>query len=246
MPVHLAECPLTCVAVGSGRSLEEFEAIHRASQAARTPQQPPPLPGPDSRHAAGLRLTLGRSRASQPHRTVGGAGLVRPALRPPGRSPSRVPARSSAGSSSGVLVLLSLVLITRLLPLPTGGGLHGVQSVGATVLRPFEVARRTASRGRSATPYGWFARPRPRASRRTRELRAEIERAAAAGDPERERGRRERRPASSSLNYAARRASRRTTTPSRRRSSRRPPSVRRSRSAIAAGSSDGVAQARRS
>ena len=25
MPVHLAESPLTCVAVGSGRSLEEFE-----------------------------------------------------------------------------------------------------------------------------------------------------------------------------------------------------------------------------
>jgi rod shape-determining protein MreB len=34
MPVHLAESPLTCVAVGSGRSLEEFEAIHR-SQAQR-------------------------------------------------------------------------------------------------------------------------------------------------------------------------------------------------------------------
>jgi rod shape-determining protein MreB and related proteins len=32
MPVHLAESPLTCVAVGSGRSLEEFEAIHRSNQ----------------------------------------------------------------------------------------------------------------------------------------------------------------------------------------------------------------------
>jgi rod shape-determining protein MreB and related proteins len=30
MPVQLAESPLTCVAVGSGRSLEEFEAIHRS------------------------------------------------------------------------------------------------------------------------------------------------------------------------------------------------------------------------
>jgi rod shape-determining protein MreB len=29
MPAHLAESPLTCVAVGSGRSLEEFEVIHR-------------------------------------------------------------------------------------------------------------------------------------------------------------------------------------------------------------------------
>src|SRR6476646_4133347 len=36
MPVHLAESPLTCVAVGSGRSLEEFDAIHRANQAYAT------------------------------------------------------------------------------------------------------------------------------------------------------------------------------------------------------------------
>ena len=35
MPMHLAESPLTCVAVGSGRSLEEFEAIHRARARAR-------------------------------------------------------------------------------------------------------------------------------------------------------------------------------------------------------------------
>jgi rod shape-determining protein MreB and related proteins len=35
MPVHLAESPLTCVAVGSGRSLEEFEVIHRAARARR-------------------------------------------------------------------------------------------------------------------------------------------------------------------------------------------------------------------
>src|SRR5919112_2077750 len=35
MPVHLAESPLTCVAVGSGRSLEEFEAIHRSNRAGR-------------------------------------------------------------------------------------------------------------------------------------------------------------------------------------------------------------------
>jgi rod shape-determining protein MreB len=35
MPAHLAESPLTCVAVGSGRSLEEFEAIHRSNKKAR-------------------------------------------------------------------------------------------------------------------------------------------------------------------------------------------------------------------
>jgi rod shape-determining protein MreB len=34
MPVHIAESPLTCVAVGSGRSLEEFETLHRSAKAA--------------------------------------------------------------------------------------------------------------------------------------------------------------------------------------------------------------------
>src|SRR4051812_17432248 len=36
MPCQLAESPLTCVAVGSGISLEEFEAIHRAEKKQRT------------------------------------------------------------------------------------------------------------------------------------------------------------------------------------------------------------------
>ncbi len=35
MPVNMAESPLTCVVVGSGRSLEEFEALHRLSQRSR-------------------------------------------------------------------------------------------------------------------------------------------------------------------------------------------------------------------
>ena len=41
---------------------------------------------------------------------------------------------------AGVLVLLSLVLITVYFRESAGGGLHGVQGAGATVLRPFEVA----------------------------------------------------------------------------------------------------------
>jgi rod shape-determining protein MreB len=32
MPAQITESPLTCVAVGSGRSLEEFEVIHRMSR----------------------------------------------------------------------------------------------------------------------------------------------------------------------------------------------------------------------
>jgi rod shape-determining protein MreC len=53
-------------------------------------------------------------------------------------------------------VLLSVVLITIYFREPANGGLHGVQSVGATVLRPFEVgAERVARPFRDA--YGWFA-----------------------------------------------------------------------------------------
>ena len=44
MPAHLAESPLTCVAVGSGRSLEEFEAIHRSNQ--KFTAEPAPLLAP--------------------------------------------------------------------------------------------------------------------------------------------------------------------------------------------------------
>jgi rod shape-determining protein MreC len=53
-------------------------------------------------------------------------------------------------------VLLSIVLITIYFREPVGGGLHGVQSAGATVLRPFEVgAERVARPFRDA--YGWFS-----------------------------------------------------------------------------------------
>jgi rod shape-determining protein MreC len=57
---------------------------------------------------------------------------------------------------AGVLVLVSLALITIYFREPAGGGLHGVQSAGATVLRPFEVAaERVARPFRDA--YGYFA-----------------------------------------------------------------------------------------
>jgi rod shape-determining protein MreC len=57
---------------------------------------------------------------------------------------------------AGVLVLLSLVLITVYFREPAGGSLHGVQSTGATVLRPFEIgANRVAAPFRDT--YGWFS-----------------------------------------------------------------------------------------
>ena len=57
---------------------------------------------------------------------------------------------------AGVLVLLSIALITIYFRESSGGGLHQVQSAGATVLRPFEVATERVSRPfRDA--YGYFA-----------------------------------------------------------------------------------------
>ncbi len=57
---------------------------------------------------------------------------------------------------AGVLVLLSIALITIYFRESSGGALHQVQSGGATVLRPFEVAADRVSRPfRDA--YGYFA-----------------------------------------------------------------------------------------
>jgi rod shape-determining protein MreC len=74
---------------------------------------------------------------------------------------------------AGVLVLLSLILITIYFREPAGGGLHSVQSGGATVLRPFEVgAERIARPFRDA--YGYFA-GLIHAKSQNAELRAQVD-----------------------------------------------------------------------
>jgi rod shape-determining protein MreC len=74
----------------------------------------------------------------------------------------------------GALVLLSLVLITLSFREPTTGALHGVQSAGATVLRPFEVgAERIARPFRDV--YGYF-RGLVHAKRENGRLRADLDR----------------------------------------------------------------------
>jgi rod shape-determining protein MreC len=72
----------------------------------------------------------------------------------------------------GVLVLLSLVLITISFREPTGGALHGVESAGATVLRPFEVAAERVARP-FRDVYGYFA-GLVHAKRENSQLRAEV------------------------------------------------------------------------
>ena len=54
------------------------------------------------------------------------------------------------------LVVLALILITISFREPTSGPLHGVQSAGATVLRPFEIASERVARP-FRDVYGYFA-----------------------------------------------------------------------------------------
>jgi len=82
-------------------------------------------------------------------------GSPAPRSRPAGLS-SRNATAVKRRVVAGVLVLLSLVLITVYFREPAGGGLHSVQSTGATILRPFEVgANRVAAPFRDV--YGWFS-----------------------------------------------------------------------------------------
>ena len=181
MPVHLAESPLTCVAVGSGRSLEEFEAIHR-SQAQRRRNNHRRVG--DSRPAA-LSPTLGSFSCSTGTAAHGLRSWVpRSSLRPTGSS-SRSATAVKRRLVAGVLVLLSLVLITVYFREPASGGLHSVQSTGATVLRPFEVG---ANRIAAPVPrHLQLVRGADRREVRERAPACTNRPAARGGDPERER-----------------------------------------------------------
>jgi rod shape-determining protein MreC len=73
----------------------------------------------------------------------------------------------------GVLVVASLALITVYFKESNGGALHGLQSGGVTVLRPFEVgAERVAAPFRDA--YGWFS-GLVHARARAKRLQAEVD-----------------------------------------------------------------------
>ena len=100
------------------------------------------------------------------------ATVSRPRPQPfPSRSRSALRRRAVVGG----LIVLSLVLITVSFRQPTSGALHGVESAGATVLRPFEVgAERIARPFRDV--YGYF-RGLVHAKRENTRLRAELDRA---------------------------------------------------------------------
>ena len=82
-----------------------------------------------------------------------GSSVPRPRPQPfPSRSRSTLRRRAVVG----VLVLLSLVLITSSFRAGSGGAVHRVEGAGATVLRPFEVAAERVARP-FRDGYGYFA-----------------------------------------------------------------------------------------
>ncbi len=170
MPVHLAESPLTCVAVGSGRSLEEFEAIHRSNRARAGGTAtggsardvgfalvPTDLRGDrdaarshvSSRARAPVLFAVPRNRTART--AVLGVSVRRPAE---GKSSSRTSAALRRRLVVGGLVLLSLVLVTLSFRESDDGPVASAQEAAAGVLRPFQVAAdRIAEPFRDA--YAW-------------------------------------------------------------------------------------------
>src|SRR5262249_17970449 len=110
MPIHVAESPLTCVAVGSGRALEEFEVMRQSQAAGKRPpgsqkesspvRASAPASGPSAHRRRGRQLgPLAAADRRAPHRPGrAGAGL-RPAVHrvlPRGR-PGLPPRREGHG-----------------------------------------------------------------------------------------------------------------------------------------------------
>ena len=172
MPAHLAESPLTCVAVGSGRSLEEFEAIHRSTRTQREQPAPPllmALAASAMRRSNQLWSTLHRVRQASPP----AAGSPRAArrrlpdpadrlLRRVGRRPAaQRPARRRDGA------------------LADPGGREPRAEAGA---RPVRLVRRHRAREEGARPAQGAARQtaasRSSATRSPLQENAELRRAA--------------------------------------------------------------------
>ena len=102
------------------------------------------------------------------------AVLDAPVSRPrPQPFPSRARSALKRRAVVGVLLVLSLVLISISFRQPTSGALHGTEVAGATVLRPFEIgAERIARPFRDV--YGYF-RGLVHAKRENSRLRKELD-----------------------------------------------------------------------
>jgi rod shape-determining protein MreC len=109
---------------------------------------------------------------NRPVGAVLGSSVPRPRPRPPQPFSSRNRSAIRRRAIVGALVLLSLILITISFREPASGPLHQVESAGATVLRPFEVAAERVARP-FRDVYGYFA-GLVHVKRENKRLKAEI------------------------------------------------------------------------
>ena len=216
MPAHRAESPLTCVAVGSGRSLEEFEAIHRSNRNRRNNRRAAPLgccaprPLDASRCACQAVASARRGHATEL----------------PGMYDRQVRRRRAVLLA---LVVCCLVLLTAYFGESSGGPLHSVQTGAMEVVAPVqEGANRALKPFRDL--FGWFGDTLDAKDERD-ELEAERDRAAPAGRPAAGRRERERRAARARRLRPRQRDRRlRARSPRASTAARTPPGTRRSRS----------------
>ena len=121
MPCHLAESPLTCVAVGSGRSLEEFEVIHRASKNSRN------TGGATSSDGSGALKMIGPERP--------GVHTTQDLKRTYSLYKKSVRRRRAV---LALLVSLSIALLTVYFGESASGGLHAIQRGFLEVMAPLQ------------------------------------------------------------------------------------------------------------
>ena len=143
MPVQLAESPLTCVAVGSGRSLEEFEVIHRSAKARqRNGRRARNRAGSGSREPGDSLHWSVPCLGNEQHGSrcwTHLSGAVR-AL------PRERDAPLERGSSQPCSCSSRSALITVYFRESSEGPLHAAQRIGVSVLMPFEVAGERVAR----------------------------------------------------------------------------------------------------
>ena len=164
MPVHLAESPLTCVAVGSGRSLEEFEAIHRSAKS-RATEATAAAASAAAGSAARVWPRLVRScLVTAPHAWRCWARRVQRSAQSGFLATES--GASGAGSSWRARARLARPRSRSTSASRSDGALHSAADAGATASCARSRSAPTASRSRSATPTA-LQRPRPRARART-------------------------------------------------------------------------------
>ena len=151
MPVHVADSPLTCVAVGSGKSLEEFEVIHRSQKNRGRRNRERAASPPASRPSTEPAPRLAYTETLVPRHRSARVGTLGPLPDGGPLPPQDRLERRPAGPRCAARVVVGLVVALA-------------RAAERVLQRVLERARCTASRT-PARPSSTRSRSRPSASR---------------------------------------------------------------------------------